>query len=289
MDPEKLQVFKNARLKGATLLLGFTGWMDSGEVSTATVEGFIRKLGAEVVAQIDPEGFYIQSFPGAMEVTALFRPFTRIEHGLITEFEGPTNTFFCNEENNLVMFLGREPNLNWREFAECIFSVCRRFDVESIYFIGSVAGLVPHTREPRIFCSASDEKVRDMFASYGMKFSNYEGPASFVTYLTARARDHCLKMASLVATVPAYVQGNNPVCIETVTRQVANLLGVHINMDKLRDASDDFEKRLNEIVAEQPELAGNIRRLEESYDNETFDEELGDLKDWLEQKGVSLD
>jgi len=29
--------------------------------------------------------------------------------------------------------------------------------------------------------------------------------------------------------------------------------------------------------------------LEENYDNEVFDTEMGELKKWLEQKGVRLD
>jgi hypothetical protein len=57
----------------------------------------------------------------------------------------------------------------------------------------------------------------------------------------------------------------------------------------LRQISDEYEKRLNEVVREQPELAENIIKLEENYDNDIFDHEMGDLKNWLEQKGVRLD
>jgi proteasome assembly chaperone (PAC2) family protein len=158
-----------------------------------------------------------------------------------------------------------------------------------IYFIGSVAGLVPHTREPRIFCSVSDAALKEKLKHYGMKFTDYEGPASFATYLTANCSERGLKMISLVATVPIYVQGNNPRCIETITRYLANILGLQIELDDLRDTSDDFEKRLSDAIQEQPELAESIRKLEENYDNEIFDSEMEDLKKWLEQQGVRLD
>jgi hypothetical protein len=42
-------------------------------------------------------------------------------------------------------------------------------------------------------------------------------------------------------------------------------------------------------VQQQPELAGNIRKLEEDYDNEIFDSEMGELKSWLEQQGIRVD
>jgi proteasome assembly chaperone (PAC2) family protein len=289
MASDKLRIYKRPRLSDARMLLGFTGWMDGGEVSTGTVKCLIDRLQAQRFAEIEPEGFYIYSFPGSMEMTALFRPHTEIREGVIRTYEVPTNAFFYDEKNNLIMFVGKEPHLQWEEFADCIFSLCSQFGVKVIHFIGSVAGLVPHTREPRILCSVSDEKLKETFQRYGVKFSNYEGPASFVTHITANANKEGLSMVSLVATIPAYVQGNNPKCIEAVTRRVAVVLGLQVEMDDLRAISDEFEKKLTEVVQEQPELAGNIRKLEEDYDNEVFNSELGDLKEWLEQQGIRVD
>ena len=89
--------------------------------------------------------------------------------------------------------------------------------------------------------------------------------------------------------IPAYVQGRNPKCIEAVTRRLVGILGQQIELDDLRAIGDEFEKKLNDIVQEQPELANNIRKLEEDYDNEIFDSEMGDLKTWLQQQGIRLD
>jgi predicted ATP-grasp superfamily ATP-dependent carboligase len=208
---------------------------------------------------------------------------------LITSFKDATDVFLYSEQANLILFLGKEPNLRWREFANCVFSVCGEFGVKTMYFIGSVAGLVPHTREPRIFCSVSDAGLKDKLERYGVKFTDYEGPAGIATYLMANCSQRGLKMANLVATVPVYVQGNNPRCIEALTRHLAGILGLQIELDDLRETSDDFEKRLSDAVQEQPELAEGIRKLEENYDNEIFDNEMGDLKRWLEQQGVRLD
>ena len=224
MSSEKLNILKRPELSRPRLLLGFSGWMDGGEVSTGTIKCLIDKLGAQSIAEIEPAGFYIYNFPGSMEITAMFRPHTKIREGLIESYEVPTNTFYCSEENNLILFLGKEPNLCWEEYADCIFSLCAEFDVEMIYFIGSVAGLVPHTREPRLFCSVSRAELRETFQHYGVKFTNYEGPAGIVTHLAAICDEHDLSMVSFVATIPAYVQGNNPKCIEAVTRRLAGML-----------------------------------------------------------------
>lgn len=289
MVEDRVCIYKRPKLEKPKLLLGFSGWMDSGEVSTGTVRHFVEALDAEMIAEVKDEGFYIESFPGTMDFAAMFRPYTKIRNGLVTKFEWPKNLFFCDESNNLIFFIGREPNFRWKSFSDCIFSVCTEFGVEEIYFVGSIAGLVPHTREPLYSCSVSDEQFKQTFEKYGTRFSNYNGPASIVTYLTANAPEYGISMATLVATVPAYVQGNNPICIESVIRHIGTLLNVHIDMKKLRGASEEFERRLNEVVDGEPELARHIRRMEENYDNEIFDDQMGDLKQWLVKKGIRLD
>ena len=289
MAGDNLKIYERPKFNKPRLLLGLSGWMNGGEVSTGTVKCLIDKLDAQKFAEIVSSGFYIYSFPGSMEITALFRPHTQIKDGIIKSCEIPTNTFYYNEQSNLILFLGKEPNLNWEEFTESILSVCVEFGVEMIYFIGSVAGLVPHTREPRLFCSVSQAGLKDKFQHYGVKFTNYEGPASIITYLTANCGNRDINMVSLVASIPAYVQGSNPKCIEAVTRRIAGMLELEINFDDLTSISEEFEKKLHEVVQEQPELENNIHKLEEDYDNDIFNNELGDLKTWLEQQGIRVD
>lgn len=289
MADEKLKVYEKPELKDPRLVLGFNGWMDGGEVSTGTVKCLIDKLGAKKCADIDPDGFYIYNFPGLMEVTAMFRPHTLIKDGLVRYYKPPANEFFYNAEDDLILFLGKEPNMLWDAYAELILSACEQFGVKMIYFVGSVSGLVPHTREPRLFCSASSVELKDAFQHYGVNFADYEGPASIVTCLTSHCSQRDLKMVSLVASVPAYVQGRNPKCIEAVTRRLAGMLGLKIDLNDIELKSDDFQKKLDELVGEQPELATNIRKLEEDYDNEIFNSEMGDLKRWLQQQGIRID
>lgn len=263
--------------------------MDGGDVSTGTLRVLVEKLGAVRFAEIASEGFYIYNFPGAMDLTALFRPHCRIRQGLIRAFEFPTNIFYADVKNDVILFLGKEPNLDWEEYAECVFRVAAQFGVKMVYFIGSVSGLVPHTRDPHMFCSISDPELMPVFDRFGIRFSDYEGPASIATYLMAKAKERGIDMVNLVATVPAYVQGNNPKCIDAVVRRIAGIIGVELHLDDLRSVADEFEKKLNEVVSEQPELVESIVKLEQDYDNEVFNNEMGDLKQWLHQKGIRLD
>lgn len=271
------------------MILGFSGWMDGGEVSTGSIECLVQKLGAGILAEIGADDFYIYSFPGSMEISALFRPQTKIEDGVITSFRGPRNVFYYSESNNLILFLGKEPNFNWSEYAECVFSVAELFGVSMIYFVGSVAGLVPHTREPRMFSSVSDPGLKPQLEQYRVRFTNYEGPAGIVTLLTRLAAEKAIPMANFVAEIPAYVQGRNHRCIEAAVRQLAGILNLQVDLGDLRTLGDKLERRLDKVVQNHPDLLERIQQMEADYDNDVFDTEMGDLKDWLETQGIRLD
>ncbi len=96
-------------------------------------------------------------------------------------------------------------------------------------------------------------------------------------------------MASFVAEIPAYIQGTNPRCIEAVLRKLGAILGLEIGLDELRTLAAAWEERLSRVLERTPDLAKLIRKLEADYDNEVFDTQMGDLKEWLEQRGIRVD
>ena len=261
------------RLDGATLVLAFTGWMDGGDVSTGTVRRLVDLLEARQVAEIDPEPFYLYNFPGSMELTALFRPHIKIEDGLVVSHEMPANVFYCHEPANLVLFLGKEPNLHWRAFGDCVFELAHRAGVRRMLFVGSFGGSVPHTREPRLYVTGSDARLLPEMGRYGLRRTGYEGPGSFTSYLLTRAPSAALEMASLVAEIPGYLQGRNPMSIEAVTRRLAKILKLPLDLEALRAESTEWEMEVSGVVEADGELSNTVRQLEEAYDNELLQRE----------------
>lgn len=270
-----LRFRSHPKFEGATLVLAFTGWMDGGDVSTGTVERLVDLLDATPFAEIDPEPFYIYNFPGTMEIAALFRPHIEIEDGLMKTVDMPSNTFYSHEAGNLILFLGKEPNMHWRKFGQCIFRLASEAGVSRILFVGSFGGAVPHTRQPRLYVTCSDEKLLPEMEKYGVGRTGYEGPGSFTSYLMTQAPSVELDMVSIVAEIPGYLQGANPASIEAVTRRLAKILQLPLELDSLRSASTQWELQVTSAVEEDGELANKIRELEEDYDNELLDEEDG--------------
>jgi proteasome assembly chaperone (PAC2) family protein len=217
---------------------------------------------------------------------AQFRPYTRIKNGLITDFEFPENIFFYEKKNNLILFSGKEPNICWTDYVNCIFQVAEKFLVKEIYFVGSVAGQTPHTRGIRIFCSLSDKKQKTEFKENEIRFTNYEGPASIATLLTKLSSKKGIKMINLVAEIPIYIQDRNPKAIKAIIDKLVQLLKIDLDLTDLVVKSNQFEKRIDGLIREQPLLATQIKKLEESYDKEFF-EEKGGFEEWLQQHGIN--
>lgn len=250
------------------MLLALTGWMDGGLVSTGTVKNLMDGRDLVEVAHIDPGGFYIDNFPGSMELTALFRPHVKYADGLVRTFEMPSNDFFADPGANIAFFIGKEPNLNWATFGDGIFEVARKLGVKRIIFMGSFGGTVPHTREPRLYGSVSQRKLLPLLKEYGLRPTDYEGPGSFATYLLTQSPRHKVDMLSIAVEIPGYLQGMNPLSIEAVTRRLARLLNLQVDFDKLRTMSNEWEVQVTEAVEKDDELAETVRKLEEEYDNE---------------------
>lgn len=270
-DLDCLLIDHQPQLENGTLLLAFSGWMDGGDVSTGTVRRLVELLDAEHVAEIDPEPFYIYNFPGPMEVAAIFRPHINIEDGLVQSLEMPSNTFFCSEPANLLLFVGDEPNLRWQTFGDAVLEFARRSGVTQILFVGSFGGMVPHTREPRIYVTCSDEAFLAEMKPYGVRPSAYEGPGSFTSYLQTQAPDWDMKMASLAVEIPGYLDGPNLACLEAVARRLSHILKLSLDLDSFRAASTRWELEVSQQIENNEELAERVRELEEDYDNELLE------------------
>lgn len=273
MSSNGVQFFDVPEMQEPTLLLALTGWMDGGLVSSGTVKHLMEGRSLAHAARIESAGFYIDNFPGSMEIASLFRPHVKYAGGLVESFDLPSNDFYADAEGKMAFFVGREPNLNWPRFGDAIFDVVSALGVKQIVFMGSFGGTVPHTREPRLYGAVSDAALLPLLVEYDLQPTDYEGPGSFATYLLAESPKHNVRMLSISVEIPGYLEGLNPLSIEAVTRRLAKLLNLPVDMQPLRDASTTWELQVTDAVNNNEELAKTVRQLEEQYDNALIEDE----------------
>ncbi len=165
--------------------------------------------------------------------------------------------------------------MRWRAFGDCIVELAHRAGVRHVIFVGSFGGAVPHTREPRLYVTCSEARLLPAMEQYGLRRSGYEGPGSFTSYLMTRAASSNLEMTSLVAEIPGYLQGRNPTSIEAVTRRLAKILQLPLDLHALRAESTAWELEVSRVVEQDRKMAKTIHELEEAYDNSLLEQEGG--------------
>src|SRR5207248_9478616 len=150
----------------------------------------------------------------------------------------------------------------------CLLELAGRVGVRRVLFVGSFGGSVPHTREPRLFVTCSEARLLPEMERYGLRRTGYEGPGSVASYLLTRAPAAGLDMTSLVAEIPGYLQGRNPMSIEAVTRRLAKIFQLPLNLEALRAESTAWELKVSQLVEEDDKLTKMVRQLEDAYDDE---------------------
>jgi proteasome assembly chaperone (PAC2) family protein len=248
-------------LRSPVLVAAFAGWNDAASAATTALEAVAVSLGAERIAEIDPEEFY------DFQVT---RPTIRMTEGQAREVDWPANNIFAavapNAERDLVIVTGIEPNLRWRTFAGGVLEAAERLDVEMVVTLGALLADVPHTLSVPITGLASDP---DLVERLSLSRSSYEGPTGIVGILHDACRRRGMTSASLWAAVPHYVAAvPNPKAALALLRRLEGFTGIAIEASELEEAMSRFETQVDRAVASNPEIEDLVRRLESEQSEE---------------------
>jgi proteasome assembly chaperone (PAC2) family protein len=97
--------------------------------------------------------------------------------------------------------------------------------------------------------------------------SQYEGPTGIVGVLNDTCRLQGLPAISIWANVPHYIAATpNVKAALALVRRVLTLLDYSTDLTDLERASVEFDKRVADVLASDPNVADYVRRLEERDD-----------------------
>jgi proteasome assembly chaperone (PAC2) family protein len=251
---------RRPKLRKPALICAFKGWNDAAESATAALEFVGEGWGASRCATIDPEEFY------DFQVT---RPTVRLTDGRTREIIWPELVLFeasiDSAGRDALLLTGVEPNLRWRTLCNTVISVAGELDVEMVVSLGALLADVPHTRPVRITGIAGDPALVDRL---GFSQTRYEGPTGIVGVLQDSCMRAGLQCASLWAPVPHYVATvPSPKATLGLLRRLEDLLETPIDTAELDEAAVEYERRLDEAVASEPEVRALVERLEQQIDD----------------------
>ena len=258
---EALRWDTSPKLRHPTLVCSFKGWNDAAESASSALSFASSKWGAERFGAIDPEEFY------DFQVT---RPTVRLSEGRAREIEWPElvleSASPAGAGRDVVFLSGAEPNLRWKTFSATVIEAARQLGVEMVVSLGALLADIPHTRPVQVTGIAADP---EMVERLGFTDARYEGPTGIVGEL----QDACTRAgqpaASLWAPVPHYVATvPSPKATLGLLRRLEDLLEIPIDTSELDEAAVEYERRLDEAVASEPEVRALVERLEQQIDED---------------------
>ncbi|MDQ4096098.1 MAG: PAC2 family protein [Actinomycetota bacterium] len=256
---------RDVDLRDPVLVVAFRGWNDAGEAASFAATHLTRVWSAKKFASIDPEEFF--------DFQAV-RPEVHLEDGLTRQITWPANEFWSarvgDQGRDVIVMIGTEPNLRWRAFSDAVVEVARRHGVRLVITLGALLADVAHSRPVHITGTAAQT---ELVQRLNLQRSRYEGPTGIVGVLQDAMGRARIDSASLWAAVPHYLAVSpNPKAALALTRKVADLVSLDVDVDDLERATETYERRVSEIVASDEDVEAYVRLLEERSDERDHEE-----------------
>lgn len=251
------------------MLAAFEGWNDAGEAASDALKFLGKHWEADKISTIDADEFYDFQFtrPVIKRNSAGQRrikwPTTRISRATVAE-----------SNLDVILVHGVEPSYKWRAYTAELIGMAKELEVDSLVLVGALLADVPHTRPIPVTVSSDDDEVR---TTLNVEASTYEGPIGIVGVLAEVAQLADIPTMSMWAAVPHYVgQSPSPKAQLALLSRLEELLQVNLETQILAEESEAWERGVDELSTEDPEVAAYVRQLEEAKDTADLPEASGE-------------
>jgi proteasome assembly chaperone (PAC2) family protein len=268
-EPERLLQPVPQGQRITVMLAAFEGWNDAGEAASDALRYLNKLWGGKKIASIDADEYYDFQFT---------RPTIRRTASGERKIKWPSTRIYkasVPDSNVDVIFVqGTEPSYKWRAYTAELLVHAEALHVDYVILVGALLADVPHSRPIPVSASTDDNALRERM---DLEASQYEGPVGIVGVLGEVALLAGLPTISLWAAVPHYVaQAPSPKAQLALLHRIEELLQVPLDTTELVEESDAWERGVDELATEDPEIAAYVRQLEEAKDTADLPEASGE-------------
>lgn len=251
------------------MLAAFEGWNDAGEAASDALKYLSAEWGGKKVATVDPDEYYDFQFtrPTVRRTASGHRkikwPTTKIAKASVPD----TNV-------DIIFVHGIEPSYKWRAYTAELLTYAQKYNVNYVVLVGALLADVPHSRPIPVTVTSDDDELRERL---NLEASQYEGPIGIVGVLADVALLAGLPTVSLWAAVPHYVaQAPSPKAELALLNRIEELLQIPFDSHEIAEDAGAWERGVNELATEDPEIAAYVRQLEEAKDTADLPEASGE-------------
>ncbi|MET9676514.1 PAC2 family protein [Streptomyces sp. NPDC006482] len=251
------------------MVAAFEGWNDAGDAASTAVAHLDREWKGEVFAALDAEDYY------DFQVN---RPTVFLDNG-VRKITWPTTRLSVvriggDKPRDLVLVRGIEPSMRWRSFCNELLAFAHELGVEMVVILGALLGDTPHTRPVPVSGVTSDP---DLARTMDLEETRYEGPTGIVGILQEACTHAGVPAVSLWAAVPHYVsQPPNPKATLALLNRLEDLIGLRIPLGELAEDARAWQLGVDQLAAEDSEVAEYVQTLEEARDTAELPEASGE-------------
>lgn len=271
-----MEIHQIPLLRNPVMIVAFSGWNDAAEAASGAVEHLLSgwrdksdDVLPELIAQVESEDFY------DFQVN---RPQVSIDQSQIRSITWPSTQVFGlavpSMPRDLVIVTGVEPSMRWKSFTSDLLDLADDLEVSLVVTLGSLLADTPHTRPISVTGTGAHPSIADRL---GVSVSKYEGPTGILGIIQDACMRRGVDAISLWAAVPHYAASSpSPKATLALVNTLEEFLDVSIPLSDLPERADIWEKEVNDLAAEDSEVADYVKALEESKDAAELPEVSGD-------------
>ena len=251
------------------MVAAFEGWNDAGDSASDAVEHLRAVWDAQPLAELDSEDYYDYQ---------VNRPHVSVDESGTRLLTWPSTQIFVARvplfPRDIVLVQGIEPNMKWQQFVREILGLAAELEVTTVVTLGALLSDIPHSRPVPVTGTCSEAALG---AELGLEPSTYEGPTGIVGVLQDACARFDIASVSLWAAVPHYVaQPPCPKATLALIRRIEDILDVPVPLGDLVEEARAWEIGVDELAAEDEEVAEYVRQLEEARDAADLPEASGE-------------
>ncbi len=264
------ELIEQPDLDEPVLVLALDGWIDAGSAATVAVEVLCDQLDTVTVARFSTDELldYRARRPVVHLVDGVQRGLTwpSIELRAAADLDG----------KEILFLVGAEPDRLWHQFADEVTGLALQFGVRLCAGLGAYPAATPHTRPPRVACTASTARL----AEQGFLQASLDFPAGMQAAIEQRCDGRGIPALGLWAQVPHYIvptQMPYPAASVALVEALGRVAELSLPLGDLPARAEATRTRLDELIANNPEHQAMLRQLEAAHEEDVPPERLDRL------------
>lgn len=262
--------------RAPTFVAAFEGWVDAGAAGTAAANQLAD--GGETVATFDSDAIF--------DYRAR-RPTLDILDGRPMKLAWPELRVVgvTVEDRELLVMSGPEPDYRWRELADSVVALARRFNAVGWVSLGAIPAAVPHTRPVPVLATASASGLLPPGIRQGPD-GLLRVPSAALSVLELSMAGAGIPSIGLFAQVPHYVNATYPSASIALLGALGQYLGVELPVGQLAARALERRSMLDAAAATDEETRAHVERLELLADEARLpagDELIADIERFLRE------